>query len=164
MHQMEMPSADTDSASCCNYGSASHPDKNRFPYYTKVESFNTAEQSILNVVLPIVFKNHNIEPGLVDFMKWSISFFKNNDNDNADFLIDGNCEFLLHYAGDVRTINLKKMKGFKLLSFFKKVYHSYFNYFENLYSDFQDLLYSNTYLNWILYKTNRIKMKFFNID
>jgi len=139
-------------------------DKNRFPYYTKVESFNTAEQSILNVVLPIVFKNHNIEPGLVDFMKWSISFFENNNNDNADFLIDGNCEFLLHYAGDVRTINLKKMKGFKLLSFFKKVYHSYFNYFENLYSDFQDLLYSNTYLNWILYKTNRIKMKFFNID
>lgn len=136
-------------------------DKNNFPYYTNIESFNTAEQSILNVVLPIVFKTNNIKPGLVDFMKWSVSFFENNKNNNADFLVQGNCQYLLHYAGDVRTKNLKKMKGFELLLFFKNVQNTYLNNFEKRYSNFQDELYSNRYLNWILYKINRVKMKFF---
>ncbi len=139
-------------------------DKNKFPYYTRIDSFNTAEQSILNVVLPIVFNNHNIKPGLVDFMKWSVSFFENNKNNNADFLIDGNCQYLLHYAGDVRTRNLAKMKGFKLLSFFKNVHNSYLNDFEIQYSNFQDVFYSNRFINSILYKINRVKMKVFNVN
>lgn len=137
-------------------------DKNKFPYYTNIESFNTAEQSILNVVLPIIFKSNNIKPGLVDFMKWSVSFFENIENNNADFLVQGNCQYLLHYAGDVRTQKLEKMKGFGLLRFFKNVQNNHLNSFEKLYSNFQDVLYSNRYLNWILYKFNRIKMKFFN--
>jgi hypothetical protein len=139
-------------------------DKNKFPYYTNIASFNTAEQSILNVVLPVVFKEQNIKPGLVDFMKWSVSFFEDNKNDNTELLIDGNCHYLLHYAGDVRTINLKKMKGFNLLSFFKNSYYSQLNVFEKWYSTLQDNLNSIDFLNWIVYKMIRLKMKIFKIN
>jgi hypothetical protein len=133
-------------------------DKNKFPYFIDYKNFNTAEQSILNVIFPIICKEKNITLGIADFMKWSVSFFNDEKNDDINLLLDGKCDYLLHYAGDIRNNQLLKMKGYHLLTFFRNEYNKKLNYFQQKYSNAQDVLHSNKLLNKLLYKLNRLKM------
>ena len=137
-------------------------DKNKYPYYSNRENFNMAEQAILNALLPIVFKENNINPDLYEFMKWSVSFFEKPENNNLNLLSNNKPEnsYLIHYAGDVRVPDIKKMKGFAFLNFFKNKYEERLNFFQKLSSRIQDKIFGINYFTRVLRIKNVLLIKF----
>ena len=134
----------------------------KYPYYKNRNIFKVVDQSILNAVIPVLRKRENIKVSTVEFMKLSCEFFKNEENDDIIKLHNMKLPYIVHYAGDVRTPNLDKMKGSKVLKEFKKMYYSEMSNFEQSYDRIQDFLTTNSLLTKILYKKNRFIIEVLN--
>ncbi|MDP4286096.1 MAG: hypothetical protein Q8891_16925 [Bacteroidota bacterium] len=132
----------------------------RYPYYLK--TFRCADQPILNMVMPVVRKEQNIEINVLTFMILSPQFFLNSTNNNFDKFLDGKTEIMVHYAGDTRDYKLDKMRGNLLLKGIRKEYHLKLSRFRRTLDILQDKIYANKRINKILYLRNRAWIELMN--
>jgi hypothetical protein len=140
-------------------------DFDHYPYYSNRELFPMVDQSILNCILPVLHRRNTIRLSGADFMLWSLSYFAQEGADDPEKIRDRSAlPYLIHYAGDHRTYKIGEMRGKNMLSFFKDFYYSKLTPSERRFSDRQDRWLSQEYLNRLLYRRNRVLMKFFSID
>lgn len=130
-------------------------DLNKYPYYKNRQLFPTVDQSILNAI----FATIPFKIGTVDFMRWSVNFFNDKSNLDVTKFSSGDFEYLLHYAGDLRSPDLNKMRGTELLSFFQDLYRKKLNVFQRKLDVLQNFTNSLDFLSRILYFKNRILIK-----
>jgi hypothetical protein len=135
----------------------------RYPYYKNREAFPLVDQAVLNVVLPIFSAHQHTEIGKVDFMKWSGSFFQDQNHARFDTFKDGETTFLVHYAGDLRTHKLDQMKGADLLHNFHRQYFSTLSPMERWMDTLQDKVASIKFVTSTLFKWNRLKIALFKL-
>jgi hypothetical protein len=91
-------------------------------------------------------------------------FFLDTENDNIEKFKDGNdYPCLVYYAGYIKTVNLEKMKGKNVLTFFYEQYQQKLNPSQRILNNLQDFLYSIKFLNRLMFIKNRILMKIFHI-
>jgi hypothetical protein len=126
-----------------------------YPYYKNPNVFPLVDQSILNIVVSIMHKRKEITLSTIPYMLWSVDFFAEKDNQQFKKFADGSHEFLVHYAGDVRTPEIEKMKGFDLLRFFREFYMARLSKAGQFADRQQDKL-SKSRLTRMLYYKNRI--------
>ncbi len=139
-------------------------DKNRFPYFTNRKVFHMPNQSIFNTVLPIMFKRHNSKVEAFEYMLWSKAYLLDPENAKMSAHLDGKKEYLIHYAGDIRSIDLTKMKGSELLLFFKAQYDNKLTKIERFFSNLQDKINSNKKITRLYYLKNKLLLKFLKIN
>ncbi|KAA9036397.1 hypothetical protein FW778_19410 [Ginsengibacter hankyongi] len=138
----------------------------RYPYYLK--TFRCADQPILNMVMPVLKKEQNVEMNAVTYMILSPQFFLDSTNNDFEKFINGETEIMVHYAGDTRNNDLDKMRGNMLLKGIKKEYHLKLSRFSRLLDTWQDKICAHQKINRILYLRNRIwielmnKIKYYN--
>lgn len=137
-------------------------DPNRYPYYQDRNVFCCVDQSILNALLPSLKNENRISFEGVEFMKSSTEFFQKNENNSIETLSENN-HFLVHWAGDIRECNLKKMKGSELLYFFQNEFESNLSLWQMIYNKYQNILNSVTSLTRIKYYRNRILIQISNL-
>lgn len=127
-------------------------DAKNYPYYKDWKTFKTVDQSILNAVIPVLEMENKISVETKDFMKWSVSYFEKEENDNVAEIKGGGKYILIHYCGDIRTHRLSKMKGEKLLKFYQQHYRRRLPSFHRLLDPIQNAVQSNKVLlkfhNW----------------
>lgn len=139
-------------------------DVNNYPFYKNSHAFASVDQSVLNAVLPVFSKKECIKIGTSSFMHWSVTFFSNPDYCNFNFFKDGEMPFVIHYAGDVRTFKLNRMKGSAVLKGFHQQYFERLSALQKLRDRLQDVLAANKTVAFVSYKLQRIKMLAFNIN
>ncbi|MEO6719112.1 MAG: hypothetical protein ABIN67_02060 [Ferruginibacter sp.] len=137
-------------------------DPYRYPYFTNKMIFPTVDQSVLNAVIPILMKKNNLQVGRVRFMRWSVQFFSNNENNNVDLFLDGLTPLMIHYCGDIRTQDLGKMKGDNILKFFRDYYYIKLSGRIRLLNRLQDKLLTSKRITRILYQQNLRIINFLN--
>ena len=113
----------------------------KYPYFLK--RFRCADQPILNMVMPVLKKEQNLEIGSVTFMTLSPQFFADNTNNNFQKFRGGETELMVHYAGDVRSFDLDKMKGNELLKAIKNEYYLKLSPFQRMLETVQDKVHSD---------------------
>jgi hypothetical protein len=138
--------------------------KNRYPYFTNRKVFHMPNQSIFNTVLPIMFKKNNSKVETFEYMLWSKKFLLEPENAKMSSYLDGKKEYLIHYAGDIRSVDLSKMKGSELLIFFKTHYENKLTKLEKFLSNFQDKINSNKKVIRFCYIKNTLLLRFFKIN
>ncbi|MDD1443968.1 hypothetical protein MEO93_27235 [Dolichospermum sp. ST_sed3] len=127
-----------------------------YPYYKDSDTFPLVDQGVINAVLPIFGKRENLKIGTLGFMAWSVSFFNDSDNQRFEKFEDGEIPLLVHYAGDIRTHHLEKMKGVNLLKKFQQMYLLKLSKTACLFDKLQDKICAIKFINLLLYKKNRI--------
>lgn len=132
----------------------------RYPYYLK--KFRCADQPILNMVMPVLKKEQNIEIEDMTFMRLSPQFFLDATNNDFEKFRDGKTKILVHYAGDRREYNLDKMRGNILLKGIKKEYQSKLSRFARMLDSLQDRIHSDKRINKIIYVRNRVWIELIN--
>ncbi len=132
-------------------------DPDRYPYYREPDIFPLVDQSILNIVIPIKMQQQAISVNTIPYMLWSVDFFKNPDNNVMSHFEEGDkTPYLVHYAGDVRTHLIGKMKGYPLLQFFRSSYHNRLGKFAIWLDNWQDSLAEKKKLVRLVYLKNRV--------
>ena len=136
----------------------------KYPYYFNRDAFPVVDQSILNCLLPVLAAENKLTLSETDYMLWSGNFFDGGNKDNVETIRDpSNLPYLLHYAGDLRTYKIEKMRGRNILAFFKTEYYRRLSAAGRIFSAWQDWWYSQRWFNRILFKKNRLMMKLFSI-
>jgi len=125
----------------------------KYPYYLK--RFRCADQTVLNMIVPVLHKEENIEINTLNYMILSPQFFSDSTNNDFGKFMDGETEIMVHYAGDTRNYNLDKMRGNILLKGIKKEYHLKLSRFRRALDILQDKICANEKINKILYLRNR---------
>ena len=97
-------------------------DLQNYPYWKYPQLFPTVDQSLLNYLLPTLADAGKINLATSDFMIWSKSTAAKELglNDIIEKKLD---EGLIHWAGDLRTPELKNMTRPDILQFFESVYY-----------------------------------------
>jgi len=130
-------------------------DPEYYPYYKNQDFFKTVDQSILNTIFPII-----PEPvGVADFVVWSGNYFDAKGNVEFNDYENGETKYLLHYAGDIRTYKLYKMRGEKLLRFFQDTYRAKLSWTGQIVDKLQNVLNSSNALARFFYLKNKLKIK-----
>jgi len=129
-----------------------------YPYYKNQETFRLVDQAVLNAVIPVLAKRENVSIDTLDYMEWSVSFFEKPERTTFQYFQNGTTEYLVHYAGDIRTTRLEKMKGADLLLSFRNNYQSRLSKFSRFLDSLQDNITSLSFFTSFLYKCNRVKI------
>lgn len=137
--------------------------RNKYPYFTDRKIFTMVDQSVYNAILPIMFANKKIKYSLTDFMLWSGDFFNKDENNKIETYLDGNLKFLVHYAGDIREIDLSKMNGSNLLYFFREQYEKKLSPLQIRLSNWQDAINNNKRLTRLRYLKSVVLLKYFKV-
>jgi lipopolysaccharide biosynthesis glycosyltransferase len=97
--------------------------RNKHPFVLRPDILPFPDQSLLNFVIPIL-ENHNKITVKYNFpfMIWSNDAGRMEQINHYD-LVNNKLEHLIHWAGDVRTPFLSKMKGSSVLRFFEDYYY-----------------------------------------
>jgi hypothetical protein len=132
----------------------------KYPYYT--DRPRCPDQTIFNIIIPVLKKKQNLEVGELFYMILSPQFFNNAENNSFEKFKDGKHPFMVHYAGDVRTNNLDKMRGNILLKELREEYRLKLSVFTKVLDSLQDQLSANKYINKIFYRKNWMWMKILN--
>lgn len=101
----------------------SYFDFENYPYWMKRELFPLVDQSLLNVLVPIVFTKNKFSIARQKFMIWGMSEAAKNlsiKSIKAKTTMDG----LIHWAGGVRVPHVRKMSRGDILLFFEDYYYS----------------------------------------
>ncbi|RYE58764.1 MAG: hypothetical protein EOP48_02840 [Sphingobacteriales bacterium] len=131
----------------------------KYPFYVNRSFFPCADQSVLNAALPNLL-NTGLKVEVLPFMQWSVFFFQHEKNSKLQAFLDGNFGHLVHYAGDVRVVNLNKMRGSELLYFHQNNYRLKLNFIERLLDKLQDQVLSNSFINRLYYIKNKVYIKY----
>lgn len=135
-------------------------DTTRYPYYRNPAVFPLVDQSILNIVIPISMRKNHLKVSTIPYMLWSVEFFGDLSHNSMSQFEDGSkYPFLVHYAGDVRTWRIEKMKGPQVLSFFRQFYHTKLSQKEIAADAKQDERAERKNLTKSLYYKNRILLE-----
>ncbi|TDH23302.1 hypothetical protein EXU57_17675 [Segetibacter sp. 3557_3] len=131
-----------------------------YSYFLHRHLFRLPDQALLNTILPTAAKRKEITLDEMEFMLWSGDFFTKPENNNPELFKSGDkYPYLVHYAGDVRITDLEKMKGNKVLQFFKDLYEKKLSPSQRAFSRAQDSLYSSDLLRRLIFIKNRVLMK-----
>jgi hypothetical protein len=130
-------------------------DPKKYPYYQDYDTFSYVDQSILNALLPALKNQNRISLYGIEFMKASGEFFRENVNNSVNIL-DKNLDFLIHWAGDVRDRDLRKMNGYELLNFFQENFEAGLTSIQKIRHRCQNLINATGFLRLIKLKKNRI--------
>ena len=132
-------------------------DQYKYPYYKDYNSFKTVDQAILNALLPSLFAEKRIKLQAIEFFKGSV--FLTEIENNTIEILEKKQEYLIHWAGDIRTIKLNKMVGYAVLNFFQSSYEERLGFFEKIYHNYQNILNSISILTKVKLKRNRLKIE-----
>jgi hypothetical protein len=120
------------------------------------------DQAVLNAILPVLSKRANIKIGTCHFMEWSVTFFSDKSNCTFKNLIRNSFPLIIHFAGDIRTYKLEKMKGAEILITYRQQYYANLSKAEIWKDKLQDKLYSVNWVTQVLYRKNWLLMKLLN--
>lgn len=95
---------------------------NHFPYWTNLKLFPLVDQSVYNYIFPKLEQERKIKIGKEQFMLWR------QDEQCMKITIDdlngtNNYPYMIHWAGDIRTAYLSKMKHRELLNYFEHKFY-----------------------------------------
>lgn len=130
-----------------------------YPFYTHRDAFKLVDQAVLNAVLPVYSSRENKNIGQCTFMQWSVSFFNKHPDIDINELVENKYPWIIHYAGDVRSCQIEKMRGFILLQSFRKKYYQQLSGIGIIKDKIQDYLYDRHFLTRLLYRKNWLLMK-----
>lgn len=131
----------------------------RFPYYLNQQFFKTVDQSILNAVFPTL-KN---KVGVSDFVVWSGNYFNDKPDVKFEKYASGETKYLLHYAGDLRTYQIDRMKGRAILSHYKEIYLNRMPALYRVLDSLENKLNGSNMLSRFFYILNKVKIKLFKL-
>ncbi len=134
-------------------------DTDHYPFYKNRDAFKLVDQAVLNAVIPLYASREKKSIGQLHYMKWSVSFFNNNSQLSMEDIDKHAFPFIIHYAGDTRSHEIRLMKGFTLLSAFRNEYYSRLGKIEIMFDRLQDKLCASGLLTQILYRKNWVVIK-----
>lgn len=99
-------------------------DFKNYPYWKNLIELPLVDQSLFNFLFPIMEKENQIKVNAnFSFMLWSKDE-KCKDITVDNIISDFNYQYLIHWAGDIRTPYIAKMKNAELLKFFENYYYT----------------------------------------
>jgi len=136
---------------------AFNPD--RYPYYRNPAVFPLVDQSIPEYRAAIMMQRKELTISTTPYMLWSGDFFKDGANGEIESFKDGHHQHLVHYAGELRTREIERMKGTGTAGFFRAFYHNRLKQAAVKADRLQDSLAEQPVLAKLLYYKNRVYLE-----